>query len=163
PSKLYNDFFGSDESRDNVPSRVVMIPGNGLKPSLDLDKHGIFTQVLLDGLRGKADVEGYEADGNITANELIKYFRKHLPELADQQLADKKIDLEAFLAKRTEIQEETKLSDVDARQFAATVLRGAKLVRDGFFKDVNQGTMIDHAIDGMYKAINEKIPPSLKE
>ena len=236
------DFLGSDDTRDTVPSRVVMLPNNGLKPAIELEKHGILTQVVLDGLRGKADTEGYEPDGNITVNELIKYVRKHVHDLAIthgktdeekeqtaviieghlndfvvdynpaararaesrlksfkaiatdkdlpkdvveegqhllsqmpkleaqqtlrkayQQLADKKLDVEAFLAKRKEIQDETKLSDRDASQFALTVLRGAKLVRDNFFKDTNQGSMIDTAIVGMYKAINEKVPSSLKD
>src|SRR5207247_619308 len=46
------------------------------------DKHGIFTQTLLNGLNGKADDEGYEPDGNITINELAKFFRKELHALA---------------------------------------------------------------------------------
>jgi C-terminal peptidase prc len=241
-NSLVRDFLGSDDTRETTPSRVVMLPNNGLKPSLDLAKHGILAQVILDGMRGRADAEGYEPDGNITVNELIKYVRKQLPELARehgtsdeeksqtpviieaqaddfvvdynpaaharaeqrlksfktiavdkdlpkdvmeeglhlltqmpkleakqalrkayQQLADKKLDVEAFLAKRKDIEESMKLTDSDARQFALTVLRGAKMVRDGFFKETNQGTMIDHAIEGLYKGVNEKIPSSLKE
>lgn len=241
-NSLLRDFLGSDDSRDTTPSRVVMLPNTGMKPSLDLAKHGILTQVILDGMRGRADAEGYEPDGNITVNELIKYVRKELPELARehgktdeekgqtpviieaqandfvvdynpaaharaenrlkefktiaadkklpkdvveegthlltqmpkleaqqalrkayQQLADKKLDVTAFLDKRREIQEETKLSDSDARQFALTVQRGSMMVRDSFFKETNQGTMIEHAIEGLYKAVNEKLPSSLKE
>src|SRR5262249_47612353 len=54
-NSLVRDFLGSDETRDTVPSRVVMLPSNGLKPSIDLPQHGIFTRVVLDGLHGKAD------------------------------------------------------------------------------------------------------------
>src|SRR5262249_40439628 len=82
---------------------------------------------------------------------------------AYQQLADKTIDVAAFLEKRKELQEEVKLPERDAAQFALDVMRGAKLVRQGFFKDVNPGQMIDHAVMGLYKAINEKCPSSLKE
>jgi C-terminal peptidase prc len=241
-SNLYRDFLGSDDTRETVPSRVVLQPNNGLKPSLDLAQHGIFAKVILDGLSGKADTEGYEADGNVTINELVKYYKKHLPELARakgttdeekgqtpviidtnisdfvvdhnpaafakaaarrqafdsvaqqdklahdvideghqllghmpklegkqalrklyQQLADKSIDAPAFLSKRKDLQELAKLADRDANQFAVTVMKGVSLVRDGFFKDVNQGNMIDQAIVGMYKAINEKLPTSIRE
>jgi C-terminal peptidase prc len=239
---LVKDFLGSDDTRDTVPSRVVLLPNNGLKPSLDLEKHGILTQVILDALRGRADAEGYEPDGKITANELIKYLRKELPILARkhggnddekgqlpvvieghtndfvvdlnptaharaearlkafktiaadkdlakdiaqegfhllsqmpkleaqqslrkayQQLADGKLDVDGFQGKRKAILDSMKLSDRDASQFALVVLKGARVVRDGFFKDTNQGSMIEQAIDGLYKAINEKTPPSLKE
>jgi C-terminal peptidase prc len=242
PSNIVRDFLGSDETKDIVPSRVIMMPNNGMKPSIDLDKHGIFAQVLLDGLRGKADAEGYESDGNIMANELIKYLRKKLPAMARihgknddekgqtpvvieahtddfvvgrnpaayakaqsrlkefralaaekelprdiveeglhlldqmpkleaqqklrkayQKLADREIDLAAFTARRKEVQEEMKISERDAAQFALDVMRGTKLVRQGFVKPVNQGNMIDNAIKGLYKAINEKVPSALKE
>src|SRR5258708_3116453 len=82
PSNLVRDFLGGDETKDNVPSRVVMLPNNGMKPSLDLEKHGILTQAVLNGLRGKADAAGYESDGHITVNELIKYVRRQVHELA---------------------------------------------------------------------------------
>jgi len=80
---FYREFLGSDETKDTSPSRVIFLPNSGVKPSLDLEQHAIFTQPLLDGLdKGKADAEGYEPDGNITVNELVKFFRKHLHELA---------------------------------------------------------------------------------
>jgi C-terminal peptidase prc len=242
PQNLVKDFLGTDETKDTVPSRVVMLPNNGLKPSLDLDQHGIFAQTILDGLKGKADIEGYGPDGNVTANELIKYLRKQLPALAHEHgrdddekgqlpvvieghsddfvidhnpapyakaqerlktfdalvkdlkmsrdvaeegrqmlgqmpkleaqqtlrkayesLADKQIDLEALLAKRKDIQEEMKIPEKDAAQFALVVLRGAKLVRQGFVKETSQGVMCDHAIKGLYKGISEKLPPALKD
>jgi carboxyl-terminal processing protease len=81
---FYKQFMEeSEDPKVIAPSRVVFLPHNNvLKPSLDLDKHGIFTQALLNGLKGKADAEGYEPDGNITINELVKFFRKELHELA---------------------------------------------------------------------------------
>jgi carboxyl-terminal processing protease len=80
---FYKEFLNqSDDPKAVAPSRVVFLPNSGLKPSLDLDKHGIFTQALLNGLQGNADSEGYEPDGHITINELVKYFRKSLHELA---------------------------------------------------------------------------------
>ena len=241
-NSLMRDFLGNDETRDSTPSRVVILPNNGMKPSLDLADHGILTQVILDALRGRADAEGYEPDGNITVNELVKYVRKQLPALARdhgktdeqkgqtpaiietqtsdfvvdynpaaharaearlksfktiatdkdmpkdvveegthllsqmpkleaqqamrrayQQLADKKLDVAAFLAKRDEIREEMKLPAADARQFALYVERGELMIRDSFFKETNLGTMTATAIEGMYKAVNERVPSALKE
>jgi C-terminal peptidase prc len=241
-NSLVKDFLGSDDTRDVSPSRVIMLPNNGLKPSLDLQNHGMLAQVVLDGLRGRADTEGYEPDGNITVNELIKYVRKHVHDLAlkfgktdtekeqtavvieghtadfvvdynptaharaeeriksfktiaadrdlpkdvveeglhlleqmpkleaqqslrkaYQKLADKELDLAGFLVKRKEIEEKTKLSTADANRFAANIMRGAKIVRDGFFKDVNPGNMVGTAIEGLYKDSNAKLPSALKE
>src|SRR5258707_15872349 len=73
--KFYREFLG-DEEKGASPSRTIFIPNNGLKPSLETEKHGLFTDVLLDALTGKADVEGYEPDGNVTVGELVKYVRK---------------------------------------------------------------------------------------
>lgn len=82
---FYREFLGKDdEQKDELPSRVVFLPNSGLKPSLNLEKHGVFTQVLLDAFTGKADTEGYEPDGNIVISELSKYFKKELPNLVRQ-------------------------------------------------------------------------------
>ncbi len=102
-------------------------------------------------------------EGEHLLSEMPKLEAQQSLRKAYQQLADSKLDVDAFLAKRKAILEQTKLPERDASQFAMTVLRGARLVRDGFFKDTNQGTMIDNAIEGLYKAINEKVPPSLKD
>ena len=100
-AKFYREFLSQgDEDKDTVPSRVLLMANPGLKPSLDLDKHGIFAQVLLDGLGGKADTNGFE-DGNISVVELAKYVRKTLPELAQakgktkEQKEQKPVILEA--------------------------------------------------------------------
>ena len=65
-----------------MPGRVVFLATNGLSTSLDLKDHGMFTKVLLDGLKGEADNEGYEPDGLVTVDELAKYLDKQMPELA---------------------------------------------------------------------------------
>lgn len=80
---FYREFLNAvDTPKAPPPSRTIFLANTGLKPSIDLEKHGIFTKVLLNGLNGKADVEGYEPDGNITVGELAKYVRKELPALA---------------------------------------------------------------------------------
>ncbi len=239
---FYKEYLNLDDAKAVAPSRVVFLPNSGLKPSLDLAKHGIFAQSILNGLRGKADSEGYEPDGNITINELVKFFRKELHALAlehgkfeeekgqhpavleghtqdfivglnpaaypkaqerlakfDKLAVDQKLDksiaeeghnllsrmpkLEAqqnlrkayqkltdgvsdataFLDQRTSILEETKLSERDADRYALMVMRAVRMVRDGYVKDVNMGTMTGDAIRGMYKSLNEKVPSAIKE
>ena len=80
----YKEFRGSDGSEEKLPppGRAVFLATNGLSQSLDLEKHGLFTQIILDGLKGAADKEGFEPDGVVTVEELTEYFDKELPELA---------------------------------------------------------------------------------
>jgi carboxyl-terminal processing protease len=238
---FYKEFLNqSDDPKSVAPSRVVFLPNNGLKPSLNLDKHGIFTQALLNGLRGEADIEGYEPDGHITINEMVKHFRKELHNLAMaqgksdddkaqvpavlegqtsdflvslnpkaypeakarlekfqqiakeqkldkaiaeegvnlltrmpkleaqqdlrkayQQFTDGKNEQAALLERRDEIQEQTKLSDRDANNYATMVIRAVKMVRDGYVNDVNMGVLTTDAITGMYKSLNEKLPSTI--
>src|SRR5262249_13581698 len=71
PDKFYSEFF--IPSKDDLESedsprnrgRIVFLSNDHLAPSLDLEKHGLFTQAVLKGLQGAADKEGYEADGVI--------------------------------------------------------------------------------------------------
>jgi C-terminal peptidase prc len=85
-SNFYREYVDtSDDAKDHTASRVVFMAGAATKPSLDLAKHGVFAQALLNGLDGKADSDGYEADGNITIGELAKYMPKAVAELAQQQ------------------------------------------------------------------------------
>jgi C-terminal peptidase prc len=71
-----------DLDAEPPPGRVVFRDGNGIQPMLTDGKNGLFTSVVADALRGKADTEGYEPDGVVMLDELIKYVDKHLPEKA---------------------------------------------------------------------------------
>jgi carboxyl-terminal processing protease len=71
-----------DVDAEPPPGRVVFRNGNGIQPILEDGKNGLFTSVVADALRGKADTEGYEPDGVVMLDELIKYVDKHLPEKA---------------------------------------------------------------------------------
>src|SRR4030095_2861195 len=44
---FYKEFLNQDEAKAIAPSRVVFLPNSGMKPSLDLEKHGVFTPALL--------------------------------------------------------------------------------------------------------------------
>jgi C-terminal peptidase prc len=83
----YKEFRRTDENEEKgpAPGRMVFLATNGLSQSLDLEKHGLFTQVLINGLKGAADTEGYEADGLVTVEELAEYFEKELPRLARKE------------------------------------------------------------------------------
>ena len=54
-TKVYRELIGKDDEGVALQSRVTFMPNSGLKPSLDLDNHGIFAKVVADGLKGKAD------------------------------------------------------------------------------------------------------------
>ncbi len=234
---LYREFIGNEEAKEELPSRVMFLANSGLKPSLDLENHGIFAQVLLDGLNGEADVEGYEPDGNITITEMVKYIRKSLPELARkfgktneeksqnpvifdfqsfdfildynaqahplafervekfrkikglekqmteegvnllnrmpkleakqelrkayQKLADGKIDSREFAQDRQRIMDGIVLPERDADRFALIVLKAARVAEETYVERKSTSYLVDQAITGMYKGLNEKIPSAI--
>jgi C-terminal peptidase prc len=79
----YREFRGADKNEDRpaAPGRVLFLATNGLSQLPDLEHHGIFMQVILDGLKGAADTEGYGPDGLVTVDELIEYVDKTMPEM----------------------------------------------------------------------------------
>jgi len=241
-NNYYREFLGNEELKDSNPSRVILLANSGVKPSLNLDKHGIFTQVLLDAFSGKADTEGYQADGNITIAELIKFVRQELPNLARQNgktdeekgqnpgvldyqnndfivvlnpdvnkksverlgkfdqiakdknlakdlieegssllkrmpkleakqslrkvyqhLADGDIDLAKFSAERKSIIDSTLISEREADDYAKMVMRAVRLVKQQYFKDVNQAQLLDGSVRGLYRLVNEKLPSDILE
>ena len=85
-SSSFKEFLGhangSEEPKETIASgHVLFLATDGRTVSPDGDKHGTFTQVLLDGLSGKADSAGYEPDGLVTVDELSTYVGKELPRL----------------------------------------------------------------------------------
>jgi carboxyl-terminal processing protease len=80
----YREFLGPDDEENPRIGRVVFLATPSGAKSIDLKDHGIFAKVILDGLRGSADKEGYEPDGLITVDELSEYLNKELPPLADK-------------------------------------------------------------------------------
>ncbi|MEO2090859.1 MAG: caspase family protein, partial [Gemmataceae bacterium] len=75
--------FGGEE-KGELPAphdRVVMLSTIPSSDPLTKGDHGLFAATMLDALKGKADVEGYEPDGVVTMDELAKYLEK---EVADQ-------------------------------------------------------------------------------
>jgi C-terminal peptidase prc len=50
-----------------------------------------------------------------------------------------------------------------AETYAARTLRGVQMVRDTYVKELNSGEMVGQAIRGLYRRIEVKVPPELKE
>jgi carboxyl-terminal processing protease len=83
--EAYREFLGpvdKEEENSALPGRALYLANSGLSASPDREKDGIFTFAVLEGLRGKADKDGYEADGVVTTDELATYLEKEMPELA---------------------------------------------------------------------------------
>ncbi|MBY0522965.1 MAG: S41 family peptidase [Gemmataceae bacterium] len=244
PQDVYRMFLGDDDKEDHQPKpgRVLFLATNGLKQSLDLEKHGVFAHCILDALNGKADKEGYEPDGVVTTDELAKHIEKMIPDLArehgktkeekDQQhyalgvrnshfelthnpavwpaaqkrldkfnelvkdkkvpadvaeegqkllsrmpkllafqelrksyqkLVDGALSLDDFNKARVKVQDDMKLKRSDAVSFASKVMQGLTTLRENYFKELNQGEMVGWAVKGLYKRLELKVPPELKE
>lgn len=82
--------FGAEDKEDSVrPQDRLMILGGFLSTqTLQKGDHGLFAATLIDALKGAADTapmhEGYEPDGLITTDELVKYLEKEVPNQARQ-------------------------------------------------------------------------------
>jgi C-terminal peptidase prc len=243
-TKLFREFIGKeeDENASLLSSRAVFLANTGLKPSLDLDKHGVLTQALLDGLKGKADKDGYEPDGLITVEELAKYVRAEVPVLvkkygktdeqkkqkpvilemqssnftltynpavmptvrkrlaridelarenaitkkvalqgkallskmpkleaqrelrkAFEKLADGTLEPKDFKKERSAYLSKTRLSREDAREFGVTIAKAIRMIKVGYVKDENPGQLADWAIRGLFRRLDEKLPPEITE
>lgn len=84
PLDLLRVFIGNEDKEEHTvpPGRVVFLGNVNVSPAIDLDEHGLFAQVILDGLNGAADKAGYEPDGNVTVEELDAYIDANLMPLA---------------------------------------------------------------------------------
>ena len=82
----YQEFLGEDASEDHLPlpGRVVFLATNGLYPSIEAEDNGVFAKAVIEGLKGEADKEGYEADGVVTVDELAEFLDKKMPDLTKQ-------------------------------------------------------------------------------
>ena len=80
--------FGSEEKEDSVrvQDRLLLLSGFISSDPVANGDRGLFATVLIDALKGAADAppnsEGYEPDGVVTVDELIKYLEKEVPNLA---------------------------------------------------------------------------------
>ncbi len=80
---LLAGLLGSDGERRGgwqPPNKVLFLASPPGRPPLARGDRGLFAPVLLDALKGDADVEGGEADGLVTVDELGAFLEKQLAE-----------------------------------------------------------------------------------
>ena len=84
--------FGGEEKGEQPmpPNRLLMLGNIPTADPFTVGDHSLFTATLLDALGGKADVEGYEPDGLVTVDELVKYLEKEMQGQARKLGKDKK-------------------------------------------------------------------------
>jgi C-terminal peptidase prc len=80
-------FAEEDDSEQPPPkNKVVFLANVPSRPNLTKGEHGLFAATLLEALGGAADsegnYEGYEPDGKVTVDELVKYLEKNVAEQA---------------------------------------------------------------------------------
>ncbi len=237
-------FLGTKEKEETPlpPGKGVILSSfAGAKP-IELAKQGLFTQVLIDALQGKADTEGGEPDGLVTVDELVNYLENELPKIARevgknreekeqvplvdfarlahfpvthnpavypkrverlkklanlakegkitaevaaegerllsrmpklksqqklrkeyQAFVDGRLAMNDFLASRLKLLDSMKIDSDDARVYAKNTLRGIEKVQAVYIKELNKGEMAANAIRGLYRRLEEKIPPEINE
>jgi C-terminal peptidase prc len=79
-----------------------------------------------------------------------------------QALIAGKIDFEKFLSERKSILDSTKLKHADAVEFAETVMDAIKIITRGYVKKLNSRDMVVWAIKGLYRQVDEKLPPKIE-
>ncbi len=65
--------------------RAMLAESSELEQALEgHEKHGVFTYTLLEGLKGKADLQGNN-NGTVEINELADYVREEVPKITQQK------------------------------------------------------------------------------
>lgn len=240
--------FGSEDKEESVrpQNRMLLLSGFIGAESIARGENGLFAGLALEALKGKAEAEGYrdgyEPDGVVTTDELMRYLDKELPnearklgktnkekeaqpvaiggktshfpltrnpdetakvnkrlealaalgkagtvteELAKegaallrrmpklnaqqdlrklyQRLADGALQAPAFVAERTELKDSLTLPRRDAEAFARKVIEAIEQVSRVYIKETKPGDLTAAAVRGMYRRIEEVIPPDLDE
>lgn len=78
-----------------------------------------------------------------------------------QGLVDGKQEIGDFETKRKEILDATKLDASEAEEFATQVIKATRVIRDNYVKPIKQPDMVKWAINGLYRRIEEKVPPTI--
>jgi len=78
--EVISGLFGEEEKGEKqMPiDKMLMLSTFPADEPLTKGENGLFLSVLLDGLKGAADKDGYEPDGIVTADELAKYVEKEV-------------------------------------------------------------------------------------
>ena len=77
--RIYSEWDGSDDSSQHPEMLSILASGDGMRSPLVEKGHGLFMELVLEGLSGQADREGGQADGHITFDELAVFVGKEMP------------------------------------------------------------------------------------
>jgi carboxyl-terminal processing protease len=117
-----------------------------------------FAQLLKDGkVPAKYAEEGKTLLARMPRLEGQQKLRKNY-----QALIDGKIDLDKFIKRRQEILEHAKMLRPEAEEFADTVMLAIKDVTREYVKKLNSRDMVVWAIKGLYRQVDEKLPPKIE-
>ncbi|MEI6323880.1 MAG: S41 family peptidase [Gemmataceae bacterium] len=108
-------------------------------------------------------VDKFKTEGNRLLARMPKLEAQRSLRKDYQALIDGKVDLAAFENTRSEIIESTKLTEADAGDFAQQVIKATRIIRDNYVKAIKQPDMVKWAINGLYKRIEETVPPQIEE
>ena len=239
---VFSAVFGTDRDADGEQppphDRVVMLASIPANPPLTQGDNGLFATTVLEALRGAADTEGYEPDGVVIVDELVKYVEAKIPTEARkigktnqekeavpfivgeetahfalsknpkqtagvekrlgalaavakqlppevaaetekllgrmpklksqqelrknaQQLADGRLDAEAFLKARAAIVASTRIAPEVADKYARTILRAIDAVQADYVKPITPGEWAALAVKGLYRRLEETVPETV--
>jgi C-terminal peptidase prc len=102
--------------------------------------------------------EGYTYLEHMPRLEAQRSIRKQY-----QELADGTITLEKFEIERDKILESTKLRRADAVEFAQKVMETIDIIQEKYVRKTKPHQMVDWAIHGLYRRLDEKVPEAIEE
>src|SRR5262249_42017156 len=68
-----------------------------------------------------------------------------------------------FLRERDQIMAKTRLGREDAIEYALAVIKATRILKAGYVKEVNQGQLVQWALEGLFRRIEEKVPASFAD
>ncbi len=101
--------------------------------------------------------EGSKLIGRMPKLKAQQELRKNFVKLADGALKP-----DEFTEARKKIQAEMKLDKEEAEAFARKTLSGLERVQRRYVKDLLLGEMVQWAVKGMYKGLDEKVPADVQ-
>jgi C-terminal peptidase prc len=124
----------------------------------------------------KARLEKFEKlvkDGKVPEKyvEEGKSYLEHMPRLEAQrsirkqyqELADGTITVEKFETERDKILESTKLRRAEAVEFAQKVMETVEIIQEKYVRKTKPHQMVEWAIRGLYRRLDEKVPEAIEE
>ncbi len=102
--------------------------------------------------------EGVKLISRMPKLKALQELRKDFVKLADGRIKSKE-----FLKLRDQIKAAMKLDKEDAESFARKTLFGLERVQRRYVKDLNLGEMVQWAVKGMYRGLEETVPADIQD